>query len=459
MIFGSILFPNLIFFPLVGSITAIAILFALVECGLCVIDVKCERLRPTPFEEDVDEKNICAVRKLSLSQPAEQNFVFHVDYADPSEIEQIHFAPSTGVYKTPTASDITYIPREIFNAFPNLADFSMLTNISELIEDDFKNALNLTKLNLQDNQLKIIKTGVFSSHPNKILKHPDGDFPLHKLRELILFRNEISEIEANALNSDSLERLHLQFNKLQAIRQGMFAGLPSLNFLVLHNNQIETIEDGALNLPALAHIDLSNNKLTQLSDNSFDKLPSLKEISLDQNNLVHIGQALYRLPSIEEISMTWNEIEDIDLAAFAQLPHLQELQLTHAGAIFATTKEDEAQKRNSSLTRLHLNTNGLSDATELNKLKIFPNLKYLGLSVNAFTNLDVGNNRTLKDVLPSLTSLYISSNEISCENLFGIEKAFEAQGVSILSGRFRHIDSLSDAVRECERGPVNTIWD
>lgn len=422
------------------------IFLVLAESGQCVINARCEQLQLPPYQGSATEKNVCYIHKLSVSQPAKQNFFFHVDYATPNEIDEVHFAPSTGAYKTPTASDIAYIPREIFIAFPNLAIFDISTNISELTPGDFNHAFNLTMLNLQDNNLKIIKAGIFTSHPSEISKNADGLFPLHKLIELGFSFSNISEIEANSFNGlTNLEQLHLQYNKLRVIRRESFAGLPSLNFIDLRDNGIETIEDGALDLPKVADIHLAYNKLTQLSDTMFNKLPSLTHIALDGNGLNHIGRSLYRLPKVEKISLDWNQIEDIDLAAFAQLPSLRELRLDSAGAIFATTNLDDAQHWNSSLKRLHINNNKLPDATELSKLRIFPNLDYLGLMNNAFINLDVGNDRTLKDILPSLHTLYI------CENPFDFENGLQEPGVAILNGFFRHNDtrSLRNAVNEC----------
>lgn len=417
------------------SFCLVAISFTLLENGLCAIDVNCRHLQAAPFQTQGAARNVCHIQELVLSRLPHPNFLFHVDYAKPSEIEELHFAPSTGFYRTPTTSDITYVPPEIFTAFPNLVDFEMSTNINELTNDDFKHAFNLTKLNLQDNSLKTIRTGVFAPRSNEKSENPwSGVFPLHKLRELKLSGNEISSIEANSFNVlKSLERLLLQYNELRVLRRGSFTGLPSLTFLVLHSNQIETIEDGALDLPALDRIHLDGNRLKRLPDAVFDHVPRLAHVSLNQNDMEHIGQSLYRLPIVETILLGLNRIEDIDLTAFARSAHLQELDLTQAGSIFARMKIDNGQQWSSPLKSLHLNSNGLSDAAELSTLRIFPKLSFLGLAHNLFTSLSVGNNQTLKHVLPALERVYISNNQISHGDQLTIEKTFEALGVTVLN--------------------------
>lgn len=381
---------------------------------------------------------------MSIGLPAEQKFIFHVDYASLGEIESIYFVVAA-------VSDISFVPRDLFFAFPNLKELEMATHVNELDPPAFTYAFNVTKLKLQDNNIKVVKAGVFTSQSNETSINADGLVPLHKLRELDLSSNKISEIEPNSFNGlNTLEKLSLENNELGEIRRESFAGLPSLIRLNLRNNEIKTIEEGALDFPALTYVDLSENSLTRLSDTMFDNLPKLQHISLDRNGMEHIGQSLYKSPSIEVIVLDWNHIQDIDLTAFAQLTRLQKLKLIHSGVTLATTKVDEAQQWNSSLIHLDLGANNLSDATELNKLKIFQNLEYLELDENALTNLEIGNNRTLKDVLPSLQSLSFTGNQFTCGTLFEIEKKYEALNVTVVNSRLSHINNLADAERECK---------
>lgn len=396
------------------------------------------------YEPDEPAAHICHIKQFPLSNQKQETFVFHVNYAQPSEIEEVHIGATARIMQTPNANTIDRIPSEIFDSFPNLCYFRMTTNLKELTADDFAHAMNLTALNLSGNKLKLIKSNIFSPaarmprssrlHSNEVPRmRGEAVFPLHKLRELSLERNEISDIEANSFNGlNSLLDVHLAGNQLTTIRRQLFAGLPLLKYLNLGNNKIESIQDGALELPALKLLNLAHNKLTRLSDTVFGGLPKVESINLDFNYLEYIGHAFNGLQNVAEITLDWNDIQDIDLVAFAKLPSLKQLILTQSGFTFATTQVEENQRWNSPLIKLNIGGNYLSNAAELNKLRIFPNLTFLGLSWNTFPDLEVGRgNRTMKDILPSLEMLDLYGNTMDSGHLLEIEKKLTAQKVAV----------------------------
>lgn len=296
------------------------------------------------------------------------------------------------------------------------------------------NAAQSFDLKLQNNQMTLkfppTARGADSSvHPNEIRK--DNVIALQKLFKLILARNEISEIEANAFNGlNDLFDLELQYNQLKAIHRLTFAGMPSLRYLDLDGNQIATIEDGALDLPELIKLSLNSNKLKALSDVVFVGMPKLTIIRLNDNHLERIGRLLYGLTNAKHISLISNHIQDIDLAAFAKMPYLKELELANSGFTFGTTRIEDEQHWSSPLKMLLINENGLRDATELNKLRVFPNLRYLYLGDNAYSNLDLGGNKTLKDILPSLKTLFVCGMRTNNENKLAIWRQLEAANMN-----------------------------
>lgn len=338
----------------------------------------------------------CYINEFPLTDSIHENAHFSVAYAKPSEIERVEFV---------NLVPVKYVPKQMFTTFPNLHTLDMSdTRLEELRPDDFIDAMNLRTIDLHFNRLELIKSNVFSSRqPNEIQK--GTVYPLHKLSKLMLLGNHISEIEADAFNGlTDLVDLNLDFNQLSVIRQRIFVGLPSLLYLDLGHNKIEIIEDGAFDLPELMNLYLGFNKLKTLSDVVFDRTPKLIILQLNRNALEDINRSLYRLSSATRISLELNRIEDIDLAAFAKMPSLKELNLEASGIKFARTQIEDGtfEHWNSSLETLNIISNNLSDATELNKLRIFPNLRYLHLGHNAYGGLDVGNNRTLRDILPRL---------------------------------------------------------
>lgn len=412
----------------------------LLHCGLCLVRVNC---KSKMYETDEQDVHICHIRQFPLPNPKQESYTIHVNYAQPNEIKEAYLGVIARVMRSGNSNNVDYIPAEIFTTFPNLCYFRMSTNLMELNSNDFAHAMNLTSLNLSDNKLKIVKANVFSSiekvtqsttpHSNDVSRLNDETvFPLHKLRELSLERNEISEIEVNSFSGlDKLIDLNLLGNKLTTIRRQSFGGLPLLDLLDVSHNKIETIQDDALNLPALKRLNLAHNKLTRLSDGIFNRFPKLESIILDFNNLEYIGQAFSGLVNAVEISMDWNDIQDIDLVAFARMPSLRMLILTQSGFTFAATQLIGAGRWNSPLAKLNIGGNYLNNAADLNKLKIFPNLTFLGLSWNTYTDLDIGDNRTMKDILPSLEMLDLYGNTIDSEKLFEIEKKLNAENVAV----------------------------
>lgn len=381
------------------------------------------------YETDEPDVHICHIKQFPLSTTKQESFIFHVNYAQPTEIEEMHIGATPKIMRTLNPNNVENIPPEIFSAFFNLQYFRMSTNLKALTSVDFAHAMNLTSLNLNDNKLKIIQSNVFSP----IEKTHDGAvFPLHKLRELSIERNEISEIESNSFYGlNNLFDVNFSGNQLTTISSRTFAGLPSLNYLDLTNNRIEIIQEGALDLRELKQLNLAHNKLTRLTEAIFDRLPKLESIILDFNNLEYIGNALSGLANVADISLDRNDIQDIDLAAFAKLPSLKKLILTQSGFTFAATKLEEQKYRKSPLIKLNVGGNYLNNAVELNILGIFPSLEYLGLSWNSFTNLDAGGNQTLKDIMPSLEMLDLYGNTMDSEYLLGIERKLNAQNVEV----------------------------
>lgn len=366
----------------------ISLLFVLglLDCGLCLVKVTCESKIREAVKPTTDT---CYFIDFPPSNTNQEIYNIAVDYTEASKIIKVAFVSS------PT---VKYIPSSIFNTFPNLTTLSMSTNLEELNPDDFVHAINLYELNLNANQLKIIRNTVFShvarmaqswAYPADITKiSVDRVFPLHKLSILNLGQNAISEIEDNSFfGLNNIWDLQLKENHLKVVRRHTFAGLPSLVFLGLDNNRIETIEDGAFDLPSLEMLKLYQNKLKTLSDVVFDGLRQIQVILLDRNELEHIGRSLYGLSSIDIIFLNENRIQDIDLTAFAQMPELEHLELRQSGFSFAATKLEGDRRWNSSLIKIDLSDNNLINATELINLRVFPKLRSLILDGNVYKNL------------------------------------------------------------------------
>lgn len=379
------------------------------------VDITCE-----PDQSKSSSKHpgrrACIIFEFPVTELGRQEtYEFLTSYSHPNDIERVEFG---GVERGWPI--VEFIPARIFATFPNLLQYHMRSNLTELRSGDFDNARNLNLLSLGGNRLTIIHNGVFSSaaHSDKFGR---AEYPLHKLKELTLPANDIAYIEPNSFSG--LNRLHwldLRFNQLRAINRDTFAGLPGLETLYLNDNQIESIDDGAFDLPSLTWLRLGFNKLKRLSDGVFAHLPKLVTMELAANDLMHIGKSLNNLEAVEAISLERNNVADIDLAELAKLPNLQRLELAGSGFSFATTKFDGAQDVNSPLLHLDIRYNELSNAMDLNKLRIFPNLTELNLYGNPYRNLDVGGHHSLEDILPALRELDLRQTAIQCSSLDAI---------------------------------------
>ncbi|XP_076315849.1 protein slit-like [Tachypleus tridentatus] len=98
---------------------------------------------------------------------------------------------------------------------------------------------------------------------NSISSIPDGVNALIELTRLDLSNNQISIIPNDVFsNLTKLSTLILSYNKLQCIQKDSFKGLKSLRVLSLHGNDVSMIPEGAFrDLISITHIALGANPL------------------------------------------------------------------------------------------------------------------------------------------------------------------------------------------------------
>lgn len=101
-------------------------------------------------------------------------------------------------------------------------------------------------------------------------------------------------------------------------------------------------------------------------------------------NLLAIERCEFQstLDSLKNIKLDYNKINDIDLVDFTRLPRLEKLYLKATGVNLGIVNVDSASPLQSSLFFLHLGNNNLTNAADLEVLRIFPNL----------TDVNVGDN-------------------------------------------------------------------
>lgn len=313
------------------------------------------------------------------------------------EISPISSPHKLTMFEMKPPSILIRFPGLIFNSFPNLVEVKLnRAGIESLTQNVFLHASNLQDLYLLRNKLNIIESSTFIHAP--------------ELRALNLARNQINEIQDDAFQGlKKLRRLHLHGNKIRVLQKDTFNNLVSLEYLYLHSNEIATIESGALHLPRLEQLFMRNNKLSALSDDIFPQFPALIIVQFSNNKLTSIGEAFVNCHKLYTLDLSDNDqLENIELHKFAKLSALVGLFLDNVGLSVLDDKPTADTSVKSSLTKLHLARNHLSDLNIFYKLSVFPELEEVYLYKNNITRL--GNVNFIQKYLPKLQKLYIDNN-------------------------------------------------
>ena len=154
-----------------------------------------------------------------------------------------------------TNSKHKFIPRNIFEMFPNLRTLEVTGTKLEVIEEEmFDGALKLQKLLMDSNEIRIIVTKAFRG--------------LSKLKLLSLEQNQI-----NSLPLD------------------IFEDLISLQIVRLSHNHLTKLDGNLLrNNSKLLQINFENNEIVRIGESLIDGLPYLKKASFANNSCIDVNE-------------------------------------------------------------------------------------------------------------------------------------------------------------------------
>ena len=165
------------------------------------------------------------------------------------------------------------------------------------------------------------------------ISHLDLVAPIKHLRELMLFRNRISDISVSTskvpnltvldlsgncltefpkelLKLGSLQSLDLSGNQLHEVLCE-FQKMKSLKKLLLSDNNITNVTRNMFSIPKIEFLDLSNNEINSISGDLKDIRCSLNELNLAGNRLTDIPASLFRLSDLEILDLRKNPIQTI----------------------------------------------------------------------------------------------------------------------------------------------------
>jgi Leucine-rich repeat (LRR) protein len=236
-------------------------------------------------------------------------------------------------------------------------------------------AADLNSLNLANNQLTILPTGVFGK--------------LTALTVLRLDNNSLTSLPSGIFSTlSNLVTLKLDHNQLNSLPNELFSSLTKLSVLSLNNNQITSLSSGIFStLTSLTVLTLDHNKLTSLPIGVFSALSHLSSLNLNDNQLsaVDTTATFSGLSSLTSLGLADNQLRSFVLNnTTVLLPQLTTLDLGNnsiSGPIGLTMVNGLTR-----LQELRLNDNSLTELT-VEAMSALVNIQRLNLSSNNITDL------------------------------------------------------------------------
>lgn len=218
-------------------------------------------------------------------------------------------------------------------------------NINGNIPSEIGNLINLTALDLSDNQLSSLPSEIENLTNLKILDlrynkwnnlpleifnltnltglqldgYQLGILPpeianLTNLISLGLSGTQLSSLPPEIINLSNLIDLNLEKNQLSTLSSGI-TNLINLQFLNLGDNQLGSLPPEIANLTKLSNLILNNNQLRNLPQ-QIDKLTNLIHLNLGDNQLSSLPPEIKNLISLRILDLSDNQLLRSPLPAY-----------------------------------------------------------------------------------------------------------------------------------------------
>jgi Leucine-rich repeat (LRR) protein len=217
------------------------------------------------------------------------------------------------------ANGITEIEADFFKGMNGLRRISLDRNqITKINPDAFKHLKMLYRINLSNNPLKTIQVEMFQSIPpnlNELIlikisisEFPNGAFKnFLNLTVIDLFQNNLKSFIARDLELKNCEKLYLGNNKIEKINLNGVAGLRKL---LLGSNRLNTFNVTENGLTSCKKIELFKNNISEFTLNN---VTNLEEINLESNKLKSISAEMFSEDAmLKKVSFRKNRITSID---------------------------------------------------------------------------------------------------------------------------------------------------
>ncbi|XP_029161642.1 toll-like receptor 3 [Nylanderia fulva] len=273
-----------------------------------------------------------------------------------------------------------------------------------------KKQVNLSTLNLDNNNLKYVKKYNDSSVPHNLQRQYNQQQydPYNQHYQYDQYNphnqyNQYNQYDQYNRHNGRLDFYGRENDNPQNFGLAMF-GLENLHYLSISQNKIDFIESNAFeNTSKLIYLNLSKNNISYLHAETFEKLQSLRLLDLSFNKLEDVPQ-ISSETIISILSLNCNNIKSLSSNAFVQMPKLTKLLL---GGNEIAEINVKAFARTSLLEMLDLSKNKLSFLPE-EWSESFTTFKYLNLNDNQFTSLE---SLSLTNALP-LIEVHLAMNPL-----------------------------------------------
>lgn len=326
-------------------------------------------------------------------------------------------------------------------------------NITSLNANTFAGAENLRIIDLKCNKIEIIDKSAFGllanllfldlSH-NKIVSIEKSTFaPLKSLETLNVKNNLINALVESDLflNNKMLSIINFSENKIETIAINLIKNLNNLRTVNFRSNLLKEFVLEKSNLMALESVDVSRNLIQKLNilisvtskiNASFNEISefyilnskNLTSLQLNSNKLENL-YFLKELINLNSLNLSNNKLSNKLFQFIAFLKDLQYLYLQNVG-IKSLNYTSIANLKN--LQILDISYNNLK-SIDYNRMSLLSKLTELFIDGNNLTRLNDFDHFEI--IFPSLKLIGLTNNAFSCDHVRAIFRKFRQLDVNI----------------------------
>lgn len=207
--------------------------------------------------------------------------------------------------------------------------------------------------------------------------------------------------------STMLRIVNLNVNNIKDIASNVFYVQPLLQDLNLRGNYLSRLAADVLsNCPSLRFLDLSFNAFTLADSDFYRKAPSLQSLDISDNEITTIiGKVSSTLPNLKALDLSNNRLKNLD-GTLRGTTRLEFLDLSYN----ELSTMDNSVLDMPALTKLYARFNTITSIDSYIFLRNKYNLTYLDLSSNGLVNF---NTSVLGELCPKLVALVLNSNRLT----------------------------------------------